>query len=116
MQTLIVLEKSSKHFSRFLELLKSNSEVRVKDVQRLVHRSSYYAIIIKKLYDFNRFLRELNPSFYLAEPYFIIYSNRKVYSSLKRCSLVEIESKEDFFVLRFNDELKNTIHPGQNKS
>jgi len=116
MPTLIVLEKSSKHFSRFMELLKANSEVRIKDVQRLVHRSSYYAIIIKKLYDFNRFLRELNPAFYLAEPCFIIYSNRKVYNSIKRCSLVEIESKDNFFVLRFNDDgLKNKIHPGQGK-
>src|SRR3990167_8074985 len=61
MQTLIVLEKSSKHFCRFMELLKSKPEIKVKDVQKIVHRASYYAIIIQKLYDFNKFLRELNP-------------------------------------------------------
>lgn len=115
METLIILEKSSKHFSRFLELLKSKPEVKIKDILRIVHRSSYYAIIIKKLYNFNQFLRELNPSFYLAEPCFIMSSERKVYTSLKRCDYVEISSNENFFVLRFNDGLKNKIHSGQGK-
>lgn len=100
MDAIIVLDRSSKHFSKFMKLLKDQPELRIKDVKKAISHSSYYAIIIKKLYSINKILRDINPECYLAEPSFSITQSKKVFSSLKRCERIEIEIKSDFFVVR----------------
>jgi len=83
-----------------MELLKANTEIRIKDVKKVVSHSSYYAIVIKKLYSINKILREIDPEFYLAEPSFSITQSKSVFTSLKRCEKIEIDTKSDFFILR----------------
>jgi len=101
MQSIVIFERSSKHFSRFIDLLRSHSEVTIKDIKKIVSHSSYYAIIIKKVYSINKILREINPNLYLAEPSFsITLSKGNVYTSLKRCELIDIETRKDFFIVR----------------
>lgn len=103
MQAIVILDKSSKHFSKFIELLKANTELKIKDVKKIVSHSTYYAIVIKKLYSINKLLREIDPDFYLAEPSFSITKSKSVFASLKRCEKIEIDAKEDFFILRCNN-------------
>lgn len=98
----IVERRASFHFSKFLDLLKTEPEIKIKDVKKLVSHSSYYAIVIRKLYNFNTLLRELNSEFYLAKPSFSM-ADKTVFSAVKRCPLIEIESRKDFFILRFKE-------------
>ena len=102
----IILERSSKHFSRLMELLSKEPIVKIKDVKKLLSHSSYYAIIMKKLYSLNKLLEEINPKLYLAKPDFEITQNKEVYNSLKRCELVEIENRKEFFILRYDETEK----------
>ncbi len=90
-----------------MELLKAKPDVRIKDVRKIVAHSSYYAFIITKIYNLNEVLREINPTLYLAEPCFSVTSTKDVFTSLKRCKLIEIEAKEHFFILRCKNETKN---------
>ncbi len=101
---MLILEKSNKHFSKFIELLKNQSELKINDVKKIVSHSSYYAIIIQKIYNINKILREFNPNIYLAEPTFSMTQSKQVFSSIKRCDLIEIETKQDFFIIKFNDK------------
>ena len=101
METTIILERSSKHFMRFMKLLSENNELRIKDVKKVISQSSYYAIVLRKIYKLNNLLRKINPNFYLAEPHFIFQGDRKVYTALKRCKLVEIDIKKEFFILKY---------------
>ena len=103
MQPVFLLEKTSKHFSRMIELIRNQSEIKIKDVKKICSRSSYYAIIITRLYSINKILREINPKLYLAEPGFSITNTKNVFTTLKRCDLIEIESKQDYYLLRYKD-------------
>ncbi len=104
MQTVVILDRSSKHFSRFLGLLKNQQEIRIKDVKKLVAHSSYYAMILKKMFGINKLLKEINPAFYLAEPTFDVTPGKDVFTVLKRCPSLVIEEKHGFFLLRCTNE------------
>ncbi len=99
MEIIVFLEKNSKHFTKFMELVRNNPEIKIKEVKKIVSHSSY-TIIIKKLYSINKHLREIDNRFYLAEPSFSI-AQSSVFTSLKRCNLVKIESKQDFYILKY---------------
>lgn len=101
MQQVVIFERSSKHFSRFIDLLKTQAEISIKDVKKLCSHSSYYAIIIRKLYSINNILREINPNVYLAEPHFTLTPSKdQVLTSLKRCELIDIDARKEFFIVR----------------
>ncbi len=87
-----------------MNFLQSQSEIKIKDIKKVVSHSSYYTIIIQKLYNINTLLREINPKFYLAEPTFSITKTKKVFTSLKRCRFLEIDSNKNFFILKFKNE------------
>ena len=106
MGAIIILERSSKHFARFMELLSKEPTVRIKDVRKIISHSSYYAIIMKKLYALNKLLEEINPEFYLAKPDFDMTKTKEIYTALKKCELVKIELRKDFFILRYPNETK----------
>ena len=111
MNKIIILERSNKHFSRFIELLKDKPDVKIKDVRKIVAHSSYYAFIIKKIYNLNEVLREINPKLYLAEPCFTVTPTKDVFTCLQRCKLIEIETKEHFFIIKCKNETQNKTHP-----
>ncbi|MBI4017012.1 MAG: hypothetical protein HY363_04960 [Candidatus Aenigmarchaeota archaeon] len=103
MNVVFLLEKSSKHFNRFIELLRSQSKVKIKDVKKVCSRSSYYFVIINRLYSINKALREVHPDLYLAEAALSTTEAKEVFTALKKCDLIQIESKEGFFILRYAD-------------
>jgi len=111
MSDLIVLDKSNKHFSRFVELLRNQSEVRLVDIKRVVSRSSYYGVVIKKLVNMNQIMREINPKLFLAEPTFSVTKSRDVFTCVRRCELIQIESKPNFFTIRCKNEAETNPNP-----
>lgn len=98
---MVLVEKTNRHFSKFMDALKNQPVIKINDLKTLVARSSFQAVIIKKIYWMNKSLRQVNPNWYLAEPTFSITASKDVFASLKRCDLLEIETKHDFFLLRF---------------
>jgi len=104
MPIIVILEKTNRHFSKFLELLRTQPEIRANDLRAIVARSSYYCIILKKLCTLNKWLKEIQPQLYVAEPSFVMTKSKDVFNALRKCELLEIESKPDIFVLRFKDE------------
>jgi len=104
MTDLIILDKANRHFTKFMNLLKNQSEVRLVDLKKTVPRKSYYAIIVKKLHHLNEILREVNPKLYLAEPSLSVVGEETVFTCVKKCELIEIESKAGFFIIRCNNE------------
>lgn len=104
---IVLLEKTNRHFSKFLELMKTRADIRTNDLRAMFARSSYYCIILKKVYTLNAWLKTIHPQFYVAEPSFHTTKSKEVFTSLKKCELLEIESLPDFFVLRFKDGPNN---------
>lgn len=86
-----------------MQLLKDQREVKIKDVKKVIARSTYYSLVIKRVYRINKVLREIDPKLYLAEPTFSIAS-KEVFASIKRCELIELDMKHDFFILRCKGE------------
>jgi len=104
MEFAIFLERSNKYFSKLIELLKKEPEVRLRDVKKTVSHSSYYALILNKIYFINKFMRDINPNLFLAEPHFEVTQNKTVFTALRRCELIEIETREQYFILRVKNE------------
>ncbi len=101
MEPFVVLDRSNKHFSRFMDLLKEQEHVRIKDVKKIVTHSSYYGVILKKVCGLNEVMRELSPKFYIAEPAFDVTESKEVFTALKRCPNLVIEARKEFFLLRY---------------
>jgi hypothetical protein len=101
MAPFVVLDRSNKHFSRFIDLLREREHVRVKDMKKLVSHSSYYGMILKKVCSLNELMRELCPKFYIAEPAFDVTESKEVFTALKRCPNLVIEARKEFFLLRY---------------
>jgi len=89
MTTTIILEKNNKHFSKFMNLLMKEPEINIKDIKKTISHSSYYDIVIKKIFHINKILQEIHPLLYLAQPHFNTQTE-KVYTALKRCPLKQI--------------------------
>jgi len=100
METVIIVEKSSKHFATFMSLLQENPIIRIKELKKKIPRSSYYCVLIQRIFSLNKILRELNPDIYLAEPYFDIAHNKEVFTVLKKCDAIQIESKKHHYIIR----------------
>ena len=111
METVIILERSSKHFSRFIDVLRTQDVINIKDVKKLVSHSTYYGLIIKRVFALNKILRDLHPDFYLVEPTFTVNHSKEVFTGLKRCKHIVIEAKQDFFILRYPNDSKEKNHP-----
>jgi len=102
-QIVAILDRPSKHFSKFMNLLKEKNEIRIKDLKRVVTHSSYYDVVIDRLCDLNKVLRNKHSDLYLAEPNFNRESNR-VFTALKKCVHIErIESEGKAFIITFYD-------------
>jgi len=102
-QIVVILDRPSKHFSKFMQVLIEKDEIRIKDLKRVVTHSSYYDVVIDRLCDLNKVLRSVHPDFYLAEPNFNRESN-KVFTGLKKCVNIEtIEPAEKCFIIKFYD-------------
>jgi hypothetical protein len=100
-QIIVILDRPSKHFSKFMDLLAEKHEIRIKDLKRVVTHSSYYDVVIDRLCDLNKVLRNIRPDFYLAEPDFNRESN-KVFTALKRCVNIDtIEPEGKCFIIKF---------------
>ena len=101
-QVVVILDRPSKHFSKFLNLLKENDEIRIKDLKRVVSHSSYYDVVIDRLCDLNKVLRNIHSDFYLAEPNFNRESTR-VFTALRKCVNIEsIELGGKCFIIKYD--------------
>ena len=100
MAIIVIIEKTNHSFSRFVDLLKSRDEVRQAEVYKVVARSSYFGVIMKRVFNLNKVLREIDSNLFFAEPSFSISSTDAVYASIKKCPLIEIESRKEAFIVR----------------
>lgn len=108
MRDFVAIDKSNRHFSRVITLLMERPEVKLLEFKRVVPRSRWYAVVIKKLLQVNNLLREIDSKLYLAEPTFSITKTREVYTCIKRCDFIEIHSKPGYFIIRWNNEKHKT--------
>ncbi len=97
---MIILDKANKHFTLLIELLRKDPEVNIIDIKKVIPRSTYYASVVRKLFYLNKIFRELDPELYLAEPSFSVTHSQSVFTCVKRCPLIQIESKEGYFLIR----------------
>jgi hypothetical protein len=111
MQHVILLDKANKHFTRFIELLRTSPEVRIVDIKKVIPRSMYYGVVVRKLLDLNKALRGIRQDFYLAEPAFSVTGGNSVFTCVRRCAFIEIESKPGFFLIRCKDAPEKKDHP-----
>ena len=111
MKIVVILERSNKNFSRFIELIKNQQEIRQLDITQRLPRSSYYGLIMKRVFAINKALKKLDPYLYLAEPSFQVSQTNHVYTSIRRCPSIEIESKKETFIVRCNHGKKSKEHP-----
>lgn len=83
------------------------------EINQRLARSSYYVIILKRIFAINKVLREIHPLLYLAEPSFSVTNSAHVYSSIKRCPLIEIELKKEVFLVRYKHGQETSKHPNK---
>ena len=100
---LVIIDKSGKPFARFVALLREQAEIRLPEIKKQIPRSRYYAAVVKKLAELNKLLRNIHPQLFLAEPSFSVTKSHDVYACVRRCDLIEIESKQYFFIIRWNN-------------
>ena len=107
MQQVIILDKATKHFTRFVDLLSKQPELKLIDIKNVIPRASYYSIVVRKLLQLNKILKEIHPDLYLAEPTFSVTRSNDVFTCVKRCELLEIESRQGYFLIRCKNATKN---------
>jgi len=111
----VIIEKTNQNFSTFIELLKSQAEIRQVEIVKRLSRSSYYGVIMKRVFNINKVLRELDPALYLAEPSLSISQTNCVFTSIKRCPLIEIEARKEVYIVRCKHGKESKDYSDQSK-
>ncbi len=104
MEVMILIEKTGKHFTRFMKMLQERREIRATEIIRAMPRSSYYATLLSRVLKINAALREIDSRLFLAEPYFSVANRKQVFTSIRKCELIEIDTIGEFFVVRCKHE------------
>lgn len=117
MEIVVIIEKTNQNFSTFIELLRSQAEIRQVDIVKRLSRSSYYGVIMKRVFNINKVLRNLDPALYLAEPSLSISPTNCVFNSIKRCPLIEIEARKEVYIVRckHGKEIKDYSDQGKQR-
>lgn len=100
--TIVIIERPSKHFTKFLNLLTKENEINIKDLKKIISHSSYYSVVIERLCNINKAIREIHPDLYLAEPNFHRES-KKILTSIKKCGYAKIEQREGCFIVKYKN-------------
>lgn len=115
MEIIVIIEKTSQNFSMFIDLLKNQAEIRQNEITKRLSRASYFGVIMKRVFNINKALREFDSALYLAEPSFSISPTNSVFTSIKRCPLIEIESKKEVYVVRCKHGRENKDNSSKGK-
>ena len=101
-QIVILIErKGRKQFTRFIELFRERSEIPIKEIRSTIPKSSFYEIILSKIYTINQSIKNINPSL----EHFIIpsfHNNKgKIVQTFKRnCDIELIDEDPNFVYIR----------------
>lgn len=101
-RTIILIERKGKRqFTRFIELFKNRDEIPIKEVRLLMPQSTFYLLILSKIYKINQTIKNIDPN---LEPFISMAlqnSNGKIVQTFKRSCDIEIMDEDpNFFYLR----------------
>ena len=100
MKTLVLLEKRTS-LIKLLQMFKSNKELEIREIKQKIPRATYYDILIKKLVDINSVLSKSKPAYFITPTF--IRKNGKILSGLKIHPNISFEIKNEFVVLRYEE-------------
>ena len=110
-QTIILIERKGRtHFIKFIDLFKNRMEVPLKEVRKKIPKSSYYQLILNRIYDLNESIQNIDPK---HEPFIspnLNNSNGKIIQTFRRNCKIEITDEDpNFYYLRIRNEPENNI-------
>ena len=98
---ILIERKGKKHFTRFIELFINRAEVSVKEIKSKIPRSTFYKLVLSRIYIINQSIKNLDPS---LEPFIIpaFYNDngKIVYTFKRNCDIKIVDEDPNFFYLR----------------
>src|SRR3989338_3148096 len=101
-QAVILIERKGKgQFIRFIEMFKNRTEIPMKEIRAKIARSSFYELILGRIYELNQTLSRLSPD---LEPFIaptLQNLNGKIIQSFRRnCNIEIVDEDPNYFYLR----------------
>ena len=100
-QLIILIERKSKQFTRFIELFKNRAEIPIKEVRSKIAKSSYYDLILNKIYVLNETIKNIDPKLECFITPCLNNKNGKIIQTFKRsCDIEIVDEDPNFFYLK----------------
>ena len=103
MKYYIVIEKRKKNLDKFFELFSKNPEVSISDIKKKVSKSSFYKLVLEKIYELNDLVNYFEPRATMFESSIYKDQSNKVYQSFKINPKVKIQDYKGFFILEIEN-------------
>jgi len=100
MEYYLAIEKRKNNLDKFFELFSKQPVVTIKELKSKVSKSSFYKIVLKKIFDINELLKYFDPNLSFCEPSFYKDQNENIYQAFKRNPNIEIIDHKDFYILK----------------
>lgn len=103
---LLFVKKRGTQADKFYEMFTNNMEVSLKDLKKIIARSSFHEIVKNELFQINSSLNEINEKIILFE-FSLIAKNGTTFKSIKKNPALQIIPTMNHFVLKLEIENKN---------
>jgi len=95
------IERERNHLTRFFELFQDKQEITVNEIKKVIARSSYYGIVLKKIYEINEIISEMEPGVELFKQTLSKDEHGKVRQSIRKDPRVNIKLLPRFVIISF---------------
>jgi len=103
---LLFIKKRGTQIDRFYEMFSNNFEVSLKDMKKVIARSTFHEILRKEITQINQTLNELNENIKLFE-YSLIERGGSTFKAIRKNPKMNIISTTNHYVLRLEKEDQN---------